>query len=262
MRNSFTFIQSTDNKRDSNIYSNDSSKSSNFKTHTKTTIKIKSRSIIKVIVSAFIGLFILHMIAVIGFENGVVFHRFYFDTEANLPSYLNTMILLIASLLLGYISFFKWQEKDNFKIQWIALSAIFFCLSVDENSGLHEVFIDPLSERFNLTGIFRLCWVVLGIPFVLFFIFYYFKFFMGLSNSMKLKFFISGALFVTGALGVEMVGGYIWSHENYGNESLAYRIAITVEESLEMIAIIYFISTLLSYIKDYRPKVNLDLHIK
>lgn len=78
---------------------------------------------------------------------------------------------------------------------------------------------------------------------------------------MQFRFFLSGALFVFGALGIEMIGGYIWTLEGYGNESLAYRICITIEESFEMLSIIYFISTLLAYIKNYKPKVNLDLNV-
>ncbi len=74
---------------------------------------------------------------------------------------------------------------------------------------------------------------------------------------MKILFFVSGATYVLGAIGFEMIGGSLYI--NSKDMSLPYMLVMTVEETLEMSGIILFIFTLLLYLKSYAPKVNLYL---
>jgi hypothetical protein len=57
------------------------------------------------------------------------------------------------------------------------------------------------------------------------------------------------ALYIGGAMGMEMVGGFIITTK--GMHPLFYAIATTLEESLEMLGIVVFIHALMSYIKTY-----------
>jgi hypothetical protein len=61
-------------------------------------------------------------------------------------------------------------------------------------------------------------------------------------------FVAAAALYIGGALGMEMVGGYIASTTG---KNLSYVIGLTIEESLEMLGIVVFIHALMSYIKTY-----------
>lgn len=57
---------------------------------------------------------------------------------------------------------------------------------------------------------------------------------------------LSGAIFVTGAVGFEFFGG---NHVKlYGEENFIFSLFYTCEEFLEMLGIALFIYTLLSYI--------------
>jgi hypothetical protein len=80
---------------------------------------------------------------------------------------------------------------------------------------------------------------------------------MALSKTMKILFFVSGATYVLGAIGFEMIGGSMYI--NSKDMSLPYMLVMTVEETLEMTGIILFIFTLLLYLKSYAPNITMAL---
>jgi len=213
---------------------------------------INTAVVVWALFAAFFILLSLNVYIIYGYQTGSDYNdnrMLYFDTESNLPTYFNTFILLLASLVLAVITTVKRKAKDNFSLHWAVLTVIFLGLSVDEALGFHELLMDPLRFMFNLSGIFRFAWVIPGIAAVLVFCFSYFKFFMHLSYLFRLRFFCAGFIYVMGAVGLEMLGGYFFGHASYGRESLAYMTTMTLEESFEMCGIILFIGTLLSYIK-------------
>ena len=59
-------------------------------------------------------------------------------------------------------------------------------------------------------------------------------------------FIFSGAMYVIGALGFEMLEG-LQAYVN-GKQNIIYTLIYTIEELLEMLAIVLFIYALLSYI--------------
>ncbi|MCP4073542.1 MAG: hypothetical protein GY742_17660 [Hyphomicrobiales bacterium] len=65
------------------------------------------------------------------------------------------------------------------------------------------------------------------------------------------KFVASGVVYVTGALGMEMVGGYFAS--SVGWESTSYIVIATIEESLEIIGLAMFAGFLFGYLVELVP---------
>ena len=59
-------------------------------------------------------------------------------------------------------------------------------------------------------------------------------------------FVTSGAIFTSGAIGFELIGGY--HAEIHGRENIAYALITTGEELLEMFGVALFIYGLLHYI--------------
>ena len=51
---------------------------------------------------------------------------------------------------------------------------------------------------------------------------------------------LSGALYVGGAAGVELVGAAVYSAEGF--DTLRYTLAVTVEEAMEMLGAVLFLS--------------------
>ena len=75
---------------------------------------------------------------------------------------------------------------------------------------------------------------------------------MRLPDKTRLVFFMSGALYVGGAIGFELIEGCFVEQQRIDNliYSLTYSMLITVEESLEMGGVILFIWALLVYLCD------------
>ena len=73
----------------------------------------------------------------------------------------------------------------------------------------------------------------------------YWRFLYRLPRRTALGFVLAGGLFVTGAIGAEMVGG--WYLEQHGSATPLYVAIQTVEEALEMVGILVFISSMLGY---------------
>jgi len=229
----------------------------------KKFITVNVSSIITYLVIATIGLVLLNLLVVLSYQMDFKFparDKFYFDREDSLPTYFSAILLLISAAVLSFIAVIKRKDKDKFKNHWIGLALIFLALSIDESVSFHEFLIEPLRAKFELTGFLRFPWVIAGGIFVLIFGISYLRFFLALSNKMKVWFFSSGAIYVLGAIGFEMIGGSIYQGASgVQDTSLPYMIVMTIEETLEMTGICLFIFTLLLYIKTYSSKINLSI---
>jgi hypothetical protein len=179
---------------------------------------------------------------------------FYTDSEANVPTYFNTIILFIPSMLFAVIGAWKLSIKDKFKYQWVGLSLVFLYLSMDEASVLHEKLIAPMRLLFNYErfgGVFYFAWVVPGMAAILFFLLAYLRFFIHLENKFKFLFFISLAIYVSGIIGGEMLSGHFAG--TIGFKNFTYAAYTSLEESLEWIGCSLLIYSLLKYIQQYLP---------
>jgi hypothetical protein len=186
--------------------------------------------------------------------------KFYLDYEGNIPTFYSFLALLFSSVLLGGIAHVKNLDNDRYKNHWKILSFIFLYLCLDEIGQLHEDFIFPMQKLLNATGFFYFTWIV---PFgflVVIFALYYSKFLFHLPVSTKKMFLAAFALYVGGAIGMEMPGGYLAS--TMGTKSVPYLIVMTIEESLEMLGIVVFIHALMSYIKIYLGGVSWNIYIE
>ena len=170
------------------------------------------------------------------------------DKERNIPTLYSFLALLFSALLLGVIADAKKLDSDPYKHHWKILSFIFLWLSLDEIGQLHEKLKNPMRSLLNATGFLYFTWVVPIGFLVVIFLFCYRKFLLHLPVATKKMFVAAAALYIGGALGMEMVGGYIASTTG---KNLSYVIGLTIEESLEMLGIVVFIHALMSYIKTY-----------
>jgi hypothetical protein len=92
---------------------------------------------------------------------------------------------------------------------------------------------------------------------VFIFVIAYTNFFINLPRKIGLLFILSGVLFVGGALGMELIGG--WYAFTCGTDNLMYRTVAMLEEMLEMIGIAVFIYSLLTYIRTYIKEVVISV---
>jgi hypothetical protein len=175
---------------------------------------------------------------------------FYVDEEQNIPTLFSVFLLSFAALLLTVITVFKKRDRAPDVSGWAVLSAGFMCMAVDESWSFHERLVTPVRKLLgdDALGIFYFAWVVPGIVVVLGLALFFLGFLRRLPPRTAFLFVVSGALFVGGAVGFELIGGY-YAKAN-GAENLTYSMIATVEESLEMSGVIVFIYALLKYIAD------------
>ena len=180
---------------------------------------------------------------------------FDFNQEGNIPSFFSSLLLLTASLLLFLIYGFE-REAGNKSLGWLGLALVFVFLSLDEATQIHEFFIGYFRINFGLSGYFYYAWIIpygvavgiLGLVYI--------PFFKRLDQSMFLTMAVSGAVFLSGAIGMEMFGGNTMDNEGFG---LRYMLFYTMEETLEKSGVSLFIWSLLRFLSRRKKKVSLKL---
>lgn len=183
---------------------------------------------------------------------------FYLDKENNVPTYLSSILLLAAALLLLYIFAGKYLKKDSYKYYWGLLSGLFLLVSMDEYMSLHERMMDPLRSFIEPSGWFYFTWVIPAIIAVCIGALLSLKFILSLRFPIRMMFILSAVIYLGGAIGFEMVGGYVIS--NFGSENFLFAMTSNIEETLEMLGVAYFIYALLVYIQtDLNQKLRISI---
>ncbi len=178
--------------------------------------------------------------------------KFDLDLERNnVPTWYQSSTLLLSSFLLTVIALLRFNEEDKDYKFWGFLAAIFLYLSLDEAVSIHEQLTMPLRTTFDLGGIFYLSWVIPAVLFlgILFLVLY--KFLQRLPVRTRFLMIAAGIIYVSGAVGIEMIGGqYLDAANDLPTRILDFRYVLitTFEEFLEMFGIIVFIYTLLTEI--------------
>jgi hypothetical protein len=172
---------------------------------------------------------------------------FRFDAEMNIPTLFSSLALALSASLLLVISVAH-KKLGSSHLLWAGLAVIFMFLTIDETSSFHERLSEPIRQSLNTSGLLYFAWVIpYGIALTVFCLLY-FRFLLNLPRKTMTLFVASSAIYVSGALGLEMISAL--HAEIYGIENLAYQLITTVEESLEMTGIVIFIYALLAYITD------------
>lgn len=215
------------------------------------------------IVLSILGQFSLYYLADFPLRDSLAI-LFNVDSEYNIPTFYSSSALLVCSILMGIIAYTKKIACERYVNSWGALSIIFVYLSLDEFNGIHEKIIDPLRERFHTTGFLYFAWVIPGAIFGFICLLVFLRFVIALPAKTRRLFLIAGTVYVGGALGMELVGGY-YAYFNlpyfHFYKDITYAIITTIEETLEMLGIIIFIYALLDYIASYLKGVSLRINI-
>lgn len=183
----------------------------------------------------------------LGYDNTVFVRLVDVSEEANITSWFSSLLLLIGALLILLIARLKNLEKDSFSRHWAFMSYLFLFLSLDEAAKIHEATIKPLRTLFNTSGFFYYAWVIIAIPVLLVLTIVYARFISSLPGKTRNQFIIAAVLFLSGAVGFEMLGGFMFDVEISG--MYISSVLVTFEELLENLGVVVFISALLTYIQ-------------
>lgn len=231
-------------------------------------VSFSSNSIVRVLAIITVCLIIASTAAVLADDltgrDSIILHKlvklFYVELELNIPAFFSSLILLMASFVLAIIAYLKNKQGDKYRTEWIILAVGFLFMSFDELMSVHERMIEPMREllKSEHLGIFYFAWVIpMGILVLLLGVLF-FRFWWNLSLKTKIWFTAAAVVYLGGAVGFELIES---KHcEIYGKDNLTYFILTTVEESLEMTGIVFFIWSLLKYATENFGEVKLELN--
>lgn len=188
---------------------------------------------------------------------GGVAQEFYnaFDAnrEKSFPNLYSAYALLLCSFLIGLIALARRTAGARYVTHWALLGLIFLYLSVDEALVIHEKLISPVRSALDTGGFLRHAWVIPGAAAVLIFALAYLRFVVDLPPGVRNLFVAAGAIYVGGALGMEMVGGYYLS---VFGDTLGQELLANTEEALEMLGVVVFVYALLTYMGLHAEKIE------
>jgi hypothetical protein len=195
--------------------------------------------------------------------------------ERSIPTWFESVQFLLCSILLAVIAVAKRQHNDQYSLHWSVLSIILLLLSLDEVASIHEAIGQELERLlhnttgFNPSGAISFFWVVPGAAFVFIVLLAYLRFLAHLPQTTRRLFLFAGALFVLGALGIEMLSAQVVSlsggEDNWESASAIPKILVglqtSIEEMFEMLGLAAFVYALLAYIHSYVEDINARVRI-
>jgi hypothetical protein len=230
------------------------------------TVTLRPASVAKVLAAIIFVLLLLHLASQVlrfgfGYEYQMGFHdRVYLGSELNIPTWFSSSLMLLCGLVLLWIARASALRRRAGTGYWAVLGVIFVGLSMDEAAAVHEL-LSPifagtmvsLGERFG--GIFvplgergpQYAWVIPGSIAVLVLGLVFLRFLALLPRRSRWLFVLSGVVFLSGALGFEMLGGaYAALH---GPSTVGFVALMTIEETLEMAGMALFFYALLRHVE-------------
>jgi len=176
--------------------------------------------------------------------------------EVTIPTWYASSLLLGAALLFAAIAVFAARERQPLTRHWYGLAAIFLGLSIDEAADAHGAISYRMSDALDVSGPLTYPWVIPGAIFTVAVALAYLSFLRQIDPLLRRRLLIAGALYVSGALGMEMVQATYDSM--YANETF-YALLVGIEEGMEMIAIAYLIGALLSHLAPMLRRLGLRI---
>lgn len=169
------------------------------------------------------------------------------DSEASFPNWYSALGLAVSSFLLSAVArVLSRLNRREFLAHWIFLSATFALLSSEEIVGIHEAAGAVLRRYGHFTGYLRFAWVIPAGAVVFLFGLAYLRFLAALPDRRRNQFVAAGAIYVLGALGLEMIGAKLF--ELYSRNSTAYALCYHLEEFSELCGIALFNAALIEHL--------------
>lgn len=180
--------------------------------------------------------------------------------EISLPTWWQQSQVLAAAALCVLIGGTVGEDPGRQRRRWMVLGAILVYVSLDEGTQLHEGLTDPTRRALDLgSGLLTFAWVIPAAGALALFGIVYARFWWGIPSRPRTLMAVGGLLFVAGAVGVEMVGG--WYREEYGADR-GYELIVAIEEGLEMVGISVFVLSLLTLLRLRQGSEGIALRVE
>lgn len=165
--------------------------------------------------------------------------------EGNVPAWYSSMLWVFAAIL-AVLNGAHSRQNGTGSWHWVALSGLFLLLSMDESASLHEAIGEVLATYLpSGKGFFSWSWIYYGFALVVASAVIFFKFLLTLPRSVFLLLLLGGAVFVGGALGIEMLSAAFSDETVHLPSWMGWGFLFVAEEFSEMTGVIIAIAALL-----------------
>ena len=179
------------------------------------------------------------------------------DRELNLPTLFSSVLLLMAALFMRRLG----QSSNPATARdWRLLSKIFIFLALDEALQIHEILIIP-GLRHQVHPALASTWVVPYAAIALVLLWRFRGFLGSIPRATASRLLRSGAVYVGGAIGMEMVGSFAVRSSLIRLHSPWYGTITGMEEALELVGIILLIDALLRALLNQRNSLDFTLRL-
>ena len=213
-----------------------------------------------------ISFFVLHCASEALINFGGVSEKFYqdffdainLDEEFNLTAIYSGLLLYASSFVLKQIALSCPGGKSK---DWMLLSKVFLFLAFDEVFQVHELFVISDLRRYFHPSLASIWVIPYGVLFVLF-SFKFVPFFLKLRSRVSVLALISGAVYVSGAIGFEALNSLLVRTGQISRSGFYYELISGFEELFEMLGVIIFLYALLLELRSHFGRIEYDFTIK
>jgi hypothetical protein len=181
------------------------------------------------------------------------------DIETGLYTWFSVLLLAGAALVTGVIALERKAAGDPLRFHWLGLAALFVLLSADEACAIHEAISGRLTKGLGTSGALHFAWVIPAGIAALGGLAAFIPFIRTFPAGLRALLLLSAALFLSGAIGMEMLAGAIGAASDEVLRSGSYRALVNLEEALEGGAVILYLAVLLELRRRQSPFVTLRL---
>jgi len=165
------------------------------------------------------------------------------DQEANIPTWFTAGVALYLAMMASMIaSAIKSQGKSAWAWRGIALMGIY--IAMDEVAGFHELAIDPIRDNWEISPWLYQAWVIPAMALVILISIIYSRFIWRIPIYTKVYLILGALTYVTGAIGVEAIGGFVLSTQGLSDW---YVELSHIEEFMEMMGLIIILYAVVEY---------------
>lgn len=177
--------------------------------------------------------------------------------EQNLSSWYTSLLMTMASVLAWLAAICVTGVPAATRRFWRVVAILMLLCSIDETVSFHEVGTLLLPNAAAISPFLRFAWVVFAVPVLAFLGIWCLWSMRHLPSRLWWRLMASAAVFLTGAVGLELIDGAVLVH--WGETSLAYRIGYVTEDILEMLGLVIFILAVFQHLRDTAPEIALRL---
>ena len=224
-------------------------------------IPITPRSVRNLLTAITAGFLVAHSVVQVGIYGfGAEKHwldSLNMDRELNLPTLFSSALLLLAALLMRRLG----QSSPHIAAQdWRLLSKIFIFLALDEALQIHEILIIP-GLRHQVHPALASTWVVPYTGLALILLWRFRRFLVSIPPATTSRLLRAGAVYISGAIGMEMIGSFAVRSSLIRLHSPWYGAITGLEETLELLGIILLIDALIRALLEQKDSVDLTLRL-